>query len=357
MNPTDVRKLGRTGVKTTALGQGTAPLGDLFVTLDETTATAVLTSAWAAGIRYYDTAPWYGLGKSELRCGRALYRQPRESYVVSTKVGRYLTPPAVGRQPAPTIWQSGLPFNVVFDYSYDGIMRSVDQSFARLGISSIDLLTIHDLDFQYHKNEAAVAAYLAQLKTSGARALESLRDQGAIGGFGAGINERGMIPRLLDLLDLDYFTVAMPYTLLDQDVLDDEFPRCAERNVGIIIGSVFASGILATGPIPGATYAYAEAAPEIVRKVQQIEAVCKRHGVALPAAAIQFPLGNPLVAAVIPGAVDPAQVARNVEHFTTPIPAALWDELKAERLLHPQAPVPASTVPQERREPVMSRTL
>jgi D-threo-aldose 1-dehydrogenase len=149
-----------------------------------------------------------------------------------------------------------------------------------------------------------------------------------------------MIPRLLDLVDLDFFLVAMPYTLLDQDVLDHEFALCAQRNIGLIIGSVFASGILATGPVPGATYAYQVAEPQIVEKVRQIEAVCARHDVPLAAAAIQFPLAHPLVASVIPGAVAASQVRRNAELLRMPIPAALWDELRAEQLLHPAAPVP-----------------
>jgi D-threo-aldose 1-dehydrogenase len=342
MEPTDLRQLGRTGVALTQLGQGTAPLGDLFVTLDEPGATGVIDAAWAAGVRFYDTAPFYGLGQSEHRCGRALYRRPREEYVLQTKVGRYLIPPAPGRSPRPTIWKHGLPFNIVFDYSYDGIMRSVEQSLARLGISRIDTLVIHDLDFGFHVNEVGLAAHLTQLRTTGSVALEALRDQGVIRGFGAGINEREMIPRLLDLVDLDFFLVAMPYTLLDQDVLDHEFPLCAQRNVGLIIGSVFASGILATGPVAGATYAYQPAEPKIVEKVRRIEAACARHDVPLAAAAIQFPLAHPLVAAVIPGAVSASQVQRNAELLRIPIPAALWDELRADQLLHPAAPVPVA---------------
>jgi D-threo-aldose 1-dehydrogenase len=342
MKATDLRTLGRTGVELTQLGQGTAPLGDLFVTLDEVQATQVIDEAWSAGVRFYDTAPWYGLGQSEHRCGRALYRRPRHEFVLSTKVGRYLTAPAPGRTPAPTIWKSGAPFNVVFDYSYDGVMRSVEQSMQRLGLSRIDLLLIHDLDFAYHGTEASVAAYLGQLKTGGARALAALREQGVIRGFGAGINERGMIARLLGLLDIDFFLVAMPYTLLDQAILDDEFALCEQRGVGLIIGAVLASGILGTGARPGATYNYAPAPPEIMAKTERIEAVCKRHGVPLAAAALQFPLGHPLVASVIPGALSAAHVQQNVHSLQTPIPAALWDELRAEGLLHPRAPVPAA---------------
>jgi D-threo-aldose 1-dehydrogenase len=211
-----------------------------------------------------------------------------------------------------------------------------------LGISRIDTLVIHDLDFGYHTNEVSLAAHLTQLRTSGSVALEALRDQGVIRGFGAGINEREMISRLLDLVDLDFFLVAMPYTLLDQDVLDHEFPLCAQRNVGLIIGSVFASGILATGPVPGATYAYQPAEPGIIEKARRIEAVCARYAVPLAAAAMQFPLAHPLVTSIIPGAVSASQVQRNAELLRIPIPAALWDELRANQLLHPAAPVPVA---------------
>lgn len=220
MESTDLRPLGRTGVSLTQLGQGTARLGDLFVKHDEPGATGVIDAAWEAGVRFYDTAPFYGLGQSGQRCGCALFRRPREEFVLQTKVGPYLVPPAPGRVPRPKIRKHGLPFNIDFDYSYDGIMRSVEQSPARLGISRIDTLVIHDLDLGYHVHEVNVAAQLAQLRTSGSVAVAALRDQGVIRGFGAGINEREMIPRLLDAVDLDFFLVAMPCTLLDQDVLD-----------------------------------------------------------------------------------------------------------------------------------------
>ena len=174
----------------------------------------------------------------------------------------------------------------------------------------------------------------------GLRALQALKAAGEISGFGAGINEGAMIGRFLDRLDLDFFLVAMPYTLLDQAPLEDGFARCAERGVGIVIGSPYASGILATGPVAGARYNYAPASPEVLEKTRRIEAVCGRHGVPLAAAALQFPLGHPAVAAIIPGAAAPAEVERNLAHLRTAIPADLWSELKAEGLLHPEAPVP-----------------
>jgi D-threo-aldose 1-dehydrogenase len=219
-------------------------------------------------------------------------------------------------------------------------MRAFEDSLQRLGLPRIDLLLIHDLDLGYHKTPARVDALLTELHNGGARALEELRAAGRIGGFGAGINELGMIPRFLDLIDVDFFLVAMPYTLLDQEVLDHEFPRCAERGVGFVIGAVFASGILATGAVQGARYAYAPAAPEMLAKVAQIEAVCARHNVPLAAAALQFPFGHPSVAAVIPGGLMPEHVIQNVAAFRHPIPPALWAELKQEGLLRSDAPTP-----------------
>jgi D-threo-aldose 1-dehydrogenase len=343
MNPPATRILGRTGVALTQLGFGTAPLGDLFTVLSEQDATAAIDSAWQAGIRYVDTAPWYGRGQSEHRTGRALYRRPRDQFVLSTKVGRVLRASADAEHFDRGMWGGGLPFPHRFDYSYDGIMRSFEDSQQRLGIPRIDLLLIHDLDFWHHATETKVQAYLAQLFTSGWRALAELRDAKMIRGIGAGINELGMMPRFLDLVDLDFFLVALPYTLLDQAVLDAEFPRCVERGVGFVIGAVFASGILATGAMPGAKYRYADAAPDVLERVRRMQAVCSRHGVPLAAAALQFPLGHPSVASVIPGALNADQVARNVEGFRTEIPAALWEELKHEQLLRADAPVPTPT--------------
>jgi D-threo-aldose 1-dehydrogenase len=340
MDPFARRRLGRTQVEVTQLGFGGAGLGDLFEVIPEAQAAATLQAAWDAGIRYYDTAPWYGLTQSEHRFGRALYRQPRRDFVLSTKVGRTLHPVHDSENFDRGMWSGGLPFRVQFDYSYDGVMRSFEDSLQRLGLSRIDLLLIHDLDLQYHKTNARVEARLTELHNGGVRALAELKAAGRIGGFGAGINERGMIPRFLDLIDVDFFLVAMPYTLLDQQVLDSEFPRCTERGIGFVIGAVFASGILATGAVQGARYAYAPAAPEILAKVARIEAVCDRHGVPMAAAALQFPFGHPSVASVVPGSLAPEHVTSNVAAFRHPIPPALWAELKHEGLLRADAPTP-----------------
>lgn len=333
------RRLGRTAVEVTELGFGGASIGELFVRVTERDAQATLAAAWDAGIRYFDTAPWYGRGLSELRTGAGLRDHARAEYALSTKVGRWLRPAdREGFDTAP--WLGGAPNEVVFDYTYDGIMRSVEQSRLRLGITRFDVAFIHDLDHLYF-DAPTIDAHFGDLARSGWKALEELRASGQIGAIGAGINDLGLMPRFLELGDIDAFLVAMPYTLLDQEVLDAEFPACVERGVGFVIGAVFASGVLAKGPVPGAKYAYADASEAVLEKTRRIQAVCERHGVPLAAAALQFPLGHPAVASVIPGASSPAQQARNVEAFTHPIPADLWAELKHEGLLRADAPEPA----------------
>ena len=337
------RHVGKTDIEVTELGFGGASIGELFVRVSETAAQATLAAAWDAGVRYYDTAPWYGRGLSELRTGALLRDHPRSEFVLSTKVGRWLQPSTTeGFDGDP--WVGGAPNKVVFEYTYDGIMRSVEQSRLRLGITRFDIAFIHDLDRLYF-DEVTFEEHFRALTTSGWKALEELRSSGQIAAVGAGINTLGLIPRFLDALDVDAFLVAMPYTLLKQEVLDEEFPAAMARGAGLIIGAVFQSGILATGAVDGATYDYAPAPPEVVERVRRIEAVCERHGVSLAAAALQFPLGHPGVASVIPGAFRPGQVRRNVVAFAQSIPADLWAELKHEGLLRSDAPVPEARVP------------
>ena len=340
MDPTARRQLGRTGLALTQLGMGTAPLGDLWERIPEERAQATFAAAWQQGVRYFDTAPWYGNTLAEQRLGHFLRQQTRAEFVISTKVGRVYGRPGGPGGFEPGLWAGSLQFQMRFDYGYDGVMRSFEDSLHRLGLPRVDLLVIHDIDPGYHGDDDGVERCFAQLDGGGIRALQKLKAAGDIKGFGAGINEGPMIGRFLDRFDLDFFLVAMPYTLLDQAPLDDALPRCVERGIGIVIGSPYASGVLATGPVEGAKYNYAPAAPEILEKTRKIQAVCERHGVALPAAALQFPLGHPAVAAVIPGAVAPSEAERNVATLQVEIPADLWAELKAEKLLHPDAPVP-----------------
>ena len=332
-------EIGKTGVTVTQLGFGGAPLGELFERVTAKQATETLETAWESGIRYYDTAPFYGHGKSEHRTGHFLQDMPRGEFALSTKVGRVLTR-AKGDDFTSEFWAHPLPFDFYYDYSYDGIMRSFEQSLNRLGVNRVDLLMIHDLDIWCNEKQDRVQAWLTQLFTSGWRALEELKSSGTIRGIGAGINETGMIPRFADYVDLDCSIVAMPYNLLDQETLDTEFPLCEKNEISIIVGAPFASGILATGAKEGAYYKYAPASPEILDRTAKIEAVCERHSVSLIAAALQFPLFHPVVNAIIPGAVLPEHVSSNAEKSIQDIPAELWAELKEAGLIRPDSPTP-----------------
>lgn len=338
MDPFAMRRLGRTEVMLPQFGFGAAPLGELFTKVSDREAEDTLAEAWDAGIRYYDTAPWYGRGQSEHRVGRFLYRKPREEIILSTKVGRILRAPARPAAFDTGFWAGGLHFDHHFDYSYDGVMRAYEDSLQRLGMNRIDLLVIHDLDWWHQGSEPMVAARLAQLGAGGWRALADLKAAGAIRAIGAGINELGMVPRFLEMFELDFFLLAMRYTLGEQQTLEQELPLCVERDVGLIIGGVFNSGLYATGPTPNAKYNYADPSDEDIAKVTKIAAVCERHGVPLAAAAIQFPLLHPQVTSVIPGAFNPQQVATNLDYMRLEIAADLWAELKHEGLISPYAP-------------------
>ncbi len=340
MNPFQRRKLGRSEVMLPQFGFGGAPLGDLFTKVTEADSEATLSAAWEAGVRYYDTAPWYGRGQSEHRIGRFLYRQPRNELLVSTKVGRVLRAPIDLTTFDRGMWAGGLDFEVKWDYSYDGIMRAYEDSLQRLGMNRIDILIIHDLDWWHHKTDAKVDAYLGQLGASGFRALEELKQAGLIGAIGAGVNELGTIPRFLDMVDVDFFMLALRYTLGEQETLDKEIPLCEERGIGFVIAGVFSSGLYATGPVAGAKYNYADATPEQLDRASKIAAVCRRHGVPLASAALQFPLHHSLVASVIPGAFKPDHVKANLDLFRHDIPDVLWAELKHEGLLRKDAPTP-----------------
>jgi D-threo-aldose 1-dehydrogenase len=341
MDPFATRKLGSTEVEVTRLGFGGGTLGDPVEVIDEAQADLTVETAYAAGIGYFDTSPWYGNGKSEHRLGRVLRTKPRDGFVLSTKVGRVYRRPADPATFAQARWAGGLPFDLRFDYSRDGVLRSYEDSLMRVGMTSVDALLIHDLDLKHQKTEDGIAAAFAQLDAGGGYAtLDAMRAQGEIGAIGAGINHLGMIPRFLERFDLDFFLVAMPYTLLDQPALTEELPLCAERGVSVVIGAVFASGILARGPGPGALYSYRPAEQTEIERTRRIEAVCGRHGVPLIAAALQFPLGHPVVASVIPGPNSAAQVRSNLQAMRWAIPADLWAELKAEKLIDAAAPTP-----------------
>jgi D-threo-aldose 1-dehydrogenase len=341
MDPLARRRLGRTDILVTALGFGSGTLGDRLEVIDEARADATVGAAWAAGIRYFDTAPFYGLGKSEHRVGRVLRTKPRDEFVLSTKVGRVLFPTRGEPSSDPIRWEGGLPFDLRFDYTRAGMLRSYEDSLQRLGLGRVDALLIHDLDLMFNRTEEAWQARFRELDAGvGFAALSELKRSGDIRAIGAGINHTGMIPRFVERFDLDFFLVAMPYTLLSQEALEQELPLCADRRIGVVIGAPFASGILATGPRDGASYAYQDAGAEVLARTRRIEAVCRRHGVPLGAAALQFPLGHPSVAAVIPGPNSPEQARQNVEWMRAGIPPDLWADLKSEGLLRADAPAP-----------------
>jgi D-threo-aldose 1-dehydrogenase len=340
MDPTQTRMLGTSGLKVTQLGLGCASFGSLNHVVPEEDALGAIRAAWDAGIRYFDTAPWYGRGLSELRTGAGLRYKPRDEFILSTKVGRWLTPQIPGSVMDRGMWKAPNAFDVVFDYTYDGIMRAFEQSQHRLGLPWVDVTVIHDLDSWHHAYDPKLQAYFDQLMTSGWRAITELRAHGLIRAVGAGINHLGLIPRFMDIVDVDFFLIAMPYTLLRQEMLE-EFPACVERGIGLVIGAPFQSGILATGSRGGASANYSPPTPELLAQVERIEAVCARHDVPLAAAALQFVMGHPSVATVIPGARSAAHVERNVASFRHEIPADLWAELKHEGLLRDDAPVPA----------------
>ena len=345
MDPFALKELGRTGVMLPRLGMGSAGLGHLFETVPEATALATVEAAWDTGFRFYDTSPWYGRGLAERRIGNALWSKPRDELIISTKVGRLFTAPANPAAFARTErnWSEALHFEHHHDYTYAGVMRSFEDSLQRLGINRIDLLIIHDLDRAHFMSDALVRSHLAQAATGGMQALKELKAAGRIKAIGAGINHMDTIPLFLDQCDLDFFLVALPYTLAEQPVLDREFPLCAERGVGIIIGAPLASGILATGPVPGAKLGYRDPTPEQAARIGRMQAVCQSFGVPLVAAALQFPLHHPLVASIIPGAIAPEHPVRNAETIRREIPDELWAKLKSEGLLREDAPTPGDS--------------
>jgi D-threo-aldose 1-dehydrogenase len=334
----DKRKLGKSDISVPMLGFGAAPLGELFEHLSEDQAQSIIRAAWDGGIRYYDTSPCYGHGLSEHRLGYFLRQQARDDYLLSTKVGRVYKASRDSNYRSGH-WIGGLPFELQFDYSYTGIMRSFEDSLMRLGLNRVDLLVIHDLDIGYHGDN--LAAHQSMLESNGWKALDELRASGVVGAIGAGINDESMMPYFLERYELDFMLVAMPYTLLNQVALEKAFPACAAKDVSVVIGSPYASGILATGAVPGAMYNYAGADEKVLAHVRALEAACLHHAIDLSTAAIQFPLGHSCVAAIIPGATRPEHVLKNIENLTRPVPPAFWAELVNEGLLPPDCPIPA----------------
>ena len=335
--PIPTRRLGRASLAVTVLGFGAAPLGDLFAKLDEAAAVATVEAALAGGVRLIDTSPLYGHGLSEHRVGAALRRSSARGVVVSTKVGR-VTEPFAGRGDG-SGYLGGLPHALRFDYSYDGAMRSLEQSALRLGVDAIDIALIHDVDVWTHGADA-IEARFAEAMEGAYRALERLRAAGAVKAIGVGVNEAPMCERFARAGDFDAMLLAGRYSLLEQPALAAFMPLALKKGIGVMLGGVFNSGILATGPVPGAKYNYKPAPPEVMARVAAIAAVCARHGVPLRRAALQFPLGHPAVASLVMGAVSPGEVADQIAELAAPVPAVLWADLKSEGLLAPDMPVP-----------------
>ncbi|MCU1491830.1 MAG: pld1 2 [Acidimicrobiaceae bacterium] len=342
----ETRHVGRSGLVVTELGFGAGPLGGFAGRpVDEASAETTLGAAWDAGIRYFDTSPWYGLGMSEHRVGQFLRGKPRDAFVISTKVGRVLHRPGPGKASTATFWTSALPFDAHFDYRHDAILRSYEDSLQRLGLSRVDILFVHDLEPEAHGGDEGFDRRVEELEAGGGfAALEALRTAGEIGAIGAGVNDATAALALVRRFDLDAVLIAGRYTLLEQGALEALLPVCEERKIGVVIGSVFNSGILAGGGAETSTYEGEPAPEEIAERVGQLQHVCSRHGVALGSAALRFPLAHPAVCSVIPGAARPSEVTENARRLHWSIPPALWEELRSSGLIAREAPIPADDV-------------
>lgn len=324
------------------LGFGGAGVGGSGQAVSDAEARRILDAAWSAGVRYFDTAPYYGFGLSERRIGDFLRDKPRDAYVLSSKVGRRLQPwsgPVSGPRCG---FHTPMPFEPVYDYGYDGVMRSFEDSLQRLGLERIDILLTHDIGVLTHGPEHE--GRLREFLDGGYRALDALRAQGLIGAIGLGVNETAVCEQVMRHGRFDCFLLAGRYTLLEQGALDRFFPLCLEHGAEVVIGGPYNSGVLAVGSKGGAraTYDYAEAPSDLLQRVAAIEEVCAAFDVGLAAAALQFVLAHPAVASVIPGATETAHVGFAAEALGAPIPDAFWAQLKALGLLRQDAPVPSS---------------
>lgn len=335
------RRVGKTRLEVTTLGLGGAPMGGFRASITDAEAVGLTDVAYELGVRYFDTSPFYGYGRSELRMGAGLREKPRDDYVLSTKIGRIMHAMKPGEKPPADFRENGLPgFAPVFDYTYDGVMRSLEHSYFRLGISRIDIALVHDVDFWTIKDRAILDQRFKTVMDSGFRALDELRKAGVVSAIGVGINESDTSLRFIQAGDFDCMLLAGRYTLLEQGALEAFLPECVKRGVSVILGGPYNSGILTGGVKADTTHDYVQAPAPLIEKARKIEAVCKRYGVELGAAAMQFPLFHPALCAVIPGALAASEVKQNVERLSVKIPTELWSELKREKLLDAAAPTP-----------------
>ena len=332
------RAIGGRALQVSGLGLGTAPLGGLYRDLTDEEAQDTVDAAWDCGVRFFDTAPHYGHTKAEHRLGDALRRYPREDYVLSTKAGRRYVP-RKNAYDGSEGWQNPLPFEAIYDYTHEGILRSFEDSQQRLGIVDIDILLIHDIGRVTHGDQNP--HYWKQLTDGGGfRALDELRSAGVVKAVGLGVNEGAAVIEMMVEFEIDCALLAGRYTLLEQATLNDLLPNCEKHNVSILLGGAFNSGILARGVAGDLKFNYGAAPPEVIARVERLEDVCRAHGVPLAAAALQFPYAHPAVATVLTGARSADEVRENVESFERPIPAALWQALQDEGLIVRHAPLP-----------------
>ncbi len=325
------------------IGFGSAPLGDLFKKLAEADAQNTVRTAYADGIRLFDSSPHYGNGLAEARIGAALRDKPREDLVISTKIGRWMDPFTPVAKPRADVispgFAGGFPHRAQFDYSYDGTMRSVEQSLLRTGFGRLDILLIHDCDVWTH-GVSDVETRFAEAMGGAYKALDRLRGEGTVKAIGVGLNEAEMCERFAKAGDFDVMLLAGRYSLLEQPALDSFLPLAQDKKIGIMLAGVFNSGILATGAVPGAKYNYSDASPEILARVREIETVCKAHGVSIRQAALRFAFLHPAVVSVLLGAENAKEISANVADLETHVPDALWAELKRKGLLAAAAPTP-----------------
>ena len=317
------RNIGTTDIAVTELGFGGAPLGVVGDLITDEEAVAIMRRAWDGGIRYFDTAPLYGHGLSEKRVGRALRELPRDAFVLSTKIWRLLVAREEGERVARA--RDREPFAIRHDYSFDAVRRSIESSLDRLGLDRIDILLCHDIDAWTHGD--AQPGIFDAARNGALPALRELREQGVVRAIGLGVNEWQVCSRVLDMMDVDCFLLAGRFTLLEQDPLDTFLPKCLQRDVSIIIGGPYNSGILTTDDRLRATYDYKPAPDHLWQKAQAIRRMCESHGVDPRAAALRYPLRHTAVAAVIPGVRAIEEVETNLDLFARDIPDALWRDL------------------------------